>query len=651
MSERQRVITEQDDPLKADVAISVPKPSKKASLSIKLEDEVRIVKALHDAAKKKTSGRIFSVIVDLSQYPHNLSIGVKDLTDQILCVSLLKRSDDMPGAGEQAGIRLGDVIFGINFMPVRDGSRTLLTQLKTEIETKKSRYVHIQAWRCAQLCSDAVPGYTFPQADELFVRGYDMKKNRVFSVWEMWNFMEILLSHMAEDLRGRTLNPALIEPLSPVSQKRASARGIKNSVWDLERTMLQAKGLRTLLDVRILHSVTKQDTTQYVLRVEDVESGLQWTLRRRYNNFLSICEEIADISPLVKDIPFPRRKLSFGPLFRAAQVDRKLVEERVVQLEVWLRKCIASLSLFATSDVTASEALRIVQTFLQVDCFLSPLYPPPLDDQRAVESVLYAHLCSPPLSSPPSPCSLQCSRFVTSIDLDSCATASGDSPPDQGLLTFMRDALAEVESFVMSTMSPALGTILEGRGSSLGEDQRAVLIGKCVRRQVENALYLPLRRALLRLLASLQAGEVRRMQQSLQLLQQAKPALLGVRFPDVQKAKAWGRALLAYLPSDQGVLLLSACTAIAHLHQECCERQARGEKSAESEPRPAPSSAPLPSSPSPMASLARSFSNFLGSSPSPPSPPVSASGSSAAAAAQEHSEPYGFVDNEEEAEG
>lgn len=35
-------------------------------------------------------------------------------------------------------------------------------------------------------------------------------------------------SHMAEDLRGRTLNPALIEPLSPVSQKRASARGIKN---------------------------------------------------------------------------------------------------------------------------------------------------------------------------------------------------------------------------------------------------------------------------------------------------------------------------------------------------------------------------------------------------------------------------------------
>lgn len=81
---------------------------------------------------------------------------------------------------------------------------------------------------------------------------------------------------------------------------------------------------------------------------------------------------------------------------------------------------------------------------MQVDCFLSPLYPPPLDDQRGVESVLYAHLCSPPLSSPPSPCSLQCSRFVASIDLESCAAGTSESTPAHGLLTFMRDALAEV---------------------------------------------------------------------------------------------------------------------------------------------------------------------------------------------------------------
>lgn len=87
------------------------------------------------------------------------------------------------------------------------------------------------------------------------------------------------------------------------------------------------------------------------------------------------------------------------------------------------------------------------------------------------------------------------------------------------------------------------------------------------------------------------------------------------------------RALLAYLPSDQGVLLLSACNAITHLHQECCERQARAEKGVETD---GPSSPLLPrqpsaiaSSPSSLTTLARSFSTFL-SPPSPaPSPPSS----------------------------
>ncbi|RYG58380.1 hypothetical protein EON64_21405, partial [archaeon] len=85
--------------------------------------------------------------------------------------------------------------------------------------------------------------------------------------------------------------------------------------------------------------------------------------------------------------------------------------------------------------------------------------------------------------------------------------------------------------------------------------------------------------------------------------------------------KLMRRALLAYLPSDQGVLLLSACNAITHLHQECCERQARGERAVEAEgppPSPLPPRQPsaLAPSPSSLSAFARSFSTFL-SSPSP----------------------------------
>lgn len=90
------------------------------------------------------------------------------------------------------GIRLGDVIFGINFIPTREGSKTLLTVIKLETE-KKKRFLHIQAWRCHQLCSDDIPGYMFPRADDMFIRGYDLFQSKVFSDWERWNFIEIIL--------------------------------------------------------------------------------------------------------------------------------------------------------------------------------------------------------------------------------------------------------------------------------------------------------------------------------------------------------------------------------------------------------------------------------------------------------------------------
>ena len=38
----------------------------------------------------------------------------------------------------------------------------------------------------------------------------------------------------------------------------------------------KAKGLRTSLCVRIVHTKVKDNAVLYVLRVEDVETGLQW---------------------------------------------------------------------------------------------------------------------------------------------------------------------------------------------------------------------------------------------------------------------------------------------------------------------------------------------------------------------------------------
>ena len=161
------------------------------NLTIKKADEIRIVASLYNAARKQTTGSIYSVIVDISE-TGSLSIGVKDLKENVLAVSMLKRVNTRPGPGETAGIRLGDIIFGINFIPTRNGSHTLIEVLKNEVKRGK-KHIHIQGWRCLQLCADEISGFRFTRADEVIVQAYALFRSKVFSDWERWNFIEILL--------------------------------------------------------------------------------------------------------------------------------------------------------------------------------------------------------------------------------------------------------------------------------------------------------------------------------------------------------------------------------------------------------------------------------------------------------------------------
>lgn len=102
---RLKVVSDNDNPLSQKMLNTyenVPPKVKKENLTIRKEDEGRVVQSLQDAAKKKSTGSIYSVVVDLGR-AGTLGIGVKDLSDNILAVSMLKRENDCPGAGEEAG--------------------------------------------------------------------------------------------------------------------------------------------------------------------------------------------------------------------------------------------------------------------------------------------------------------------------------------------------------------------------------------------------------------------------------------------------------------------------------------------------------------------------------------------------------------------
>jgi hypothetical protein len=164
---------------------------KSESLTLRVSDEVRVAAAMYDASKKRKTGSVFSLEIKLS-LTGTLGLGVKALKNNMLVISMLKRVNGHLGSGEAAGVRLGDIVVGVNFKSCRDGVRTLLTVLNTACD-KKEEYVSLQCWRCHQLCSDPIPGSLFSRCDDVLVQGYNLFRTKVFSDWERWNFVEIML--------------------------------------------------------------------------------------------------------------------------------------------------------------------------------------------------------------------------------------------------------------------------------------------------------------------------------------------------------------------------------------------------------------------------------------------------------------------------
>lgn len=310
--ERSRVTSESEDPLSSSAKVEyAPKaPTKSESLTLKVSDESRIVNSITDAAKKKKTGSLYSVAINFSLWG-TIGLGVKNLSNNFLVVSMLKRQNGQLGPGEAAGVRLGDIVIGVDFIPCRDGAKTLLRRVR-EKNQMPHKEIHLQCWRCHQLCTDRIPGAKFPRADDVFVQGHSLYRTKVFNEWERWNFIEILLKyvyminrciltafrHLQKELEIRYLTS---DTKFDTDKPNPQTRAIQNQIMDLERNILQAKGLRAALCVRIVHTKYNADeTVLYALHVEDIESGLQWTVMKRYRDFYALSEELSEMSHYTK---------------------------------------------------------------------------------------------------------------------------------------------------------------------------------------------------------------------------------------------------------------------------------------------------------------------------------------------------------------
>ena len=408
--------------------------------------------------------------------------------------------------------RIGDVILGVNFQACRDGSKSLLKTVK-QLNKEDISMLSLQIWRCQSICTDMLPGMIFPKVDDMVIQSFTLFRSKMLSDWERSNFLQNILTYMQNDAEIskkisvlKTQNdPELLFPL--LKERRAQ----DNLVLDLERNIFQAKGLRPALSVRIVHTkLAMGDSSSavvYVLRVEDVESGLQWTAQWRYRDFFQLHQELCEMSYFTKEIPFPRKRL-IGL--------SHVVEERILALEEFVRTAVHVLTSNAGMDPGASKALRHIQTFLGVGRYLDCIKPPKMDDQRCIELMTYKHL-----NDLNSPSCQHCKRFVLTVDLNSKVVPGpmGYKP----VLDFLCEALQEVEQFTLQNHGQLMTQVLRDRRADLEETQVKAFVRRCVRRQVEAAVYLPLRRTLLRIVYSFIAKKAEKLHKAIEYLRHLSP--------------------------------------------------------------------------------------------------------------------------------
>jgi len=540
---------------------------------------------------------------------HPLGIATEELYPSVIVVTRLIRDNFKPGPAERVGIRVGDVIFGVNYKSTAnatpstvDGGGHRMRAEDEKLETSKSddvykssakQIVYLQCWRSEEICTEDTPGVDYIGGEYSVVfQSYNLAREDVLTREEQARFQNILLDYIKYKSRNffspsknshgslESVDKA-VENASYATTKTETEKKTKSSsrrqslgtydapgksnnyLFDMERNIIHAKGLRPVLCARVVSARVSRETTLYTLRVEDVESGHSWVTDRRFRDFFALQEQLLrlELSSRILDlVPALPAKVN---LRKRSQV----VEMRILGLEAYIRALVSTLSASAAMDRRASDALKLVQMFLGSAAISSHIIQRRVDDQRAVEVTVFRFLndSSTKISS-------YCHKFITSTNLQDVAKSMDGY---RGMLQHLNQACVEVCDEVVITYGDELYRNMHGRRPKAGTEKIKRFVYKCIRRQVESCIFLPLRRRTLAvmlnsvLLPSMEtlALTARRMRSALpSFFSVPEEALLA---PSLSSAvNALRDAFCAYLPLDQRLLLRSAAKIIVTVHEE-----------------------------------------------------------------------------------
>ena len=341
-------------------------------LELSQTDRERLVTMVSSNNTRRVS--LFDVPIDMLASAEGFGFKTEDISresNELLVVCTLVRTGCSPGPAEKAGIRLGDVVVGVNYLSTALMSPAQVDTLPGSIDTTETpdapKTMYLQCWRTSGIQEEHAPGLMYVGGEHSFVfQSYTLEVEGVLNREERSNFMGILLHYMKH--KSKQVFRKLGAPKKCGARRRASYESpgkLNNFLFDMEQNILRAKMLRPVLCARVVAAKRASDSMQYVMRVEDVESGNSWIISRRFRDFFALQERLVamDLGSLIEAVPALPAKMNL-------RKNSAVVEMRIVGLEDYIRGLLALLSSTAAMDRKATDALRTVQTFLGTSRYL-----------------------------------------------------------------------------------------------------------------------------------------------------------------------------------------------------------------------------------------------------------------------------------------
>jgi len=555
-----------------------------------------------------------------------LGLGLRELPlGGTLTVHTLKRSEAIPvGLAEQHGIALGDILLGIEYEPVGDGLSWLDQKLRLLSESKE--LVSFQMSRDLSIMPTLPPAQSNQTSSRLLHQAWSLFRSQLINAEDRMHLHALALrllefsnsEHSIDEAAGNweTAQADYLTHISPAPYNLEDPRAL----------VLWVKGLRAALSVRVLFAKPFESTVVYVIVVEDVSTGTWWKVTKRFTEFRTLQAELVKLLPSLDEISFPRRRLAMKAVIAHVEV----VEQRITQLEIFLRKALWVCACGILDDSKYASALGLLESFLEVPRTLRmPANQAPPTVPKLIELYVFKILESPgssvgQLRAALATCfdagaiarssritpikmampALAVDEGVDHSDSDSSSESESEgeqSPAYRAPLEEMAARLNQLEAAVMAGHASGLWAewqrrqreILAARGISdmniykenrnKGITETAhLLIHRAVRRQVESFLFLPLRRSIYRCMIKHLGEAADRVTGILENLRDNCPPEMYL-LPDAEhlsKCYHWEPALKAFrklpklqLPCDQVDALTEAAFHVVQLHRESIQRR------------------------------------------------------------------------------